>query len=172
MISAVVCVDSNYAIGNKNGLLAHIPEDMKHFKDLTMGATVIMGHKTYDSLPKKPLPNRLNLVVTSKALNEYEKKEDGSIWISMEHAKNFIKKMKQTEGYVFIIGGGQIYKALLPFCETTYVTKVFHTYEDADTFFPNIDDTQEWKQVKAGEIKDYNGLQYQFCEYERTVLND
>lgn len=172
MISAIVCVDSNYAIGNKNGLLANIPEDMKHFKDLTMGSTVVMGRKTYDSLPKKPLPNRLNIVITSKAGDRYVRQEDGSVWMSMEFAKNWLINRKVVGDYVFIIGGGQIYKALLPFCEKVYLTKVFHSYKDTDTYFPNIDEKREWKLENAGEIKVYNGLKYQFCEYVRVVPND
>lgn len=172
MISAVVCADSNYAIGNKNGLLAHIPEDMKLFKDLTIGATVLMGRKTYDSLPQKPLPNRLNIVITSKVGERYERQEDGSVWMSMEYAKNWLINRRIVGDYVLIIGGGQIYKELLPFCEKVYLTKVFHEYETADTYFPNIEENREWMREKAGEVKEYNGLKYQFCEYVRVAPND
>lgn len=172
MISAIVAIDSNYAIGNKNGLLAHIPADMKHFKDLTMGSTVVMGRKTYDSLPKKPLPHRLNLVITSKVKNQYEIQDDGSIFISMEYVKNWLINRKAVGDYVFIIGGGQIYKELLPYCDKIYLTKIFHAYEDADTYFPNIEEMDEWKLAKEGEFQEYNGLEYQFCEYIRSNVED
>lgn len=172
MISVIVAADLNNAIGNKNGLLAHIPADMKHFKDLTMGSTVVMGRKTYDSLPKKPLPNRLNLVITSKVKDRYEIQDDGSIFVSMEYAKTWLINRKAIGDYVFIIGGGQIYKELLPYCDKIYLTKIFHAYEDADTYFPNIDKMDEWKQEKAGEVKEYNGLKYQFCEYTRSGFED
>lgn len=170
MISAIVAVDSNYAIGNKNGLLAHIPADMKHFKSLTSGATVVMGRKTYDSLPIKPLPNRLNLVITSKVKDRYEIQNDGSIFVSMEYVKNWLVNRKAIGDYVFIIGGGQIYKELLSYCDKVYLTKIFHAYETADTYFPNIEEMNEWKLEKVGEMQEYNELKYQFCEYIRSDI--
>lgn len=171
MISAIVATDLNYAIGNKNNLLVHIPEDLKYFKALTSGATVIMGRKTYDSLPVKPLPNRLNLVITSKAKDRYEIQDDGSIFVSMEYIKNWLINRKAVGGCVFIIGGGQIYKELLSYCDKIYLTKVLHSYTNVDTYFPNIEKMKEWKLVKTEDIKEYNGLKYQFCEYVTDKTN-
>ena len=70
---------------------------------------------------------------------------------------------------IFVIGGGQIYKELLPYCEYVYVTKVFNCYDNADTYFPNIDEMQEWEMKSASEIKEHNGIEYQFCEYRKKV---
>lgn len=169
MISAIVCVDENWGIGSNGNLLIHIPEDMKFFKDSTFGATVVMGRKTYESLPKKPLSNRLNIVISSKVKDRYEIQKDGSILVSMEFAKNWIINRKLVEDYIFIIGGGQIYKELLPYCEYVYATKVYHTYENVDTYFPNIENIPEWEIEYKSEIKEHSGVKYQFYTYRKKV---
>lgn len=169
MIAAVVAVDSNYGIGSNNELLAHIPEDMKHFKEITTGGTVIVGRKTYDSLPKKPLPNRTNIIITSKA-NKPETLDDNTLTSNMEYIKAWLnddKVISENNG-IYVIGGGMIYKDLLPFCERVYITKVFHAYDNVDTYFPNIDNMPEWEITSASEIKENNGVQYQFCIYDRV----
>lgn len=169
MISAIVCVDSNFGIGIKNNLLAHIPEDMKNFKRQTENNIVIMGRKTYDSLPVKPLPNRTNIVITHMN-NSPQLQRQGLIHSNMEFIKSWLSQKEVLNGDnvddIYIIGGGTIYRELLPLCERVYITKVFHSYEDVDTYFPNIDDMSEWKMTTASEIKEYNGLQYQFCIYD------
>lgn len=170
MIASVVCVDSNFGIGNKDNLLVHIPEDMKMFKEITTGGAVIVGRKTYDSLPKKPLPNRKNIVITSKVKRRPKIKKDGTIYSNMNNIKNWLTKdevVNENCG-IYVIGGGTIYKELLPFCERVYITKVFHSYEDVDTYFPNIDEMPEWELTSASDIKEYNGIQYQFCVYDRV----
>lgn len=179
MIAAIVCIDNNYGIGSNNDLLAHIPEDMKLFKEKTTGGTVVMGRKTYDSLPKKPLPNRTNIIITSKAKKRPKIQEDGTIHSSMKYIKAWLSKKEVIEenNGIYVIGGGQIYKELLPFCERVYVTKVFHSYENVDTYFPNIDKMLEWEMTSASEVKEYNDIKYQFCVYDRidyeiqSVLN-
>lgn len=169
MIAAVVCVDSNYGIGSQNDLLANIPEDMKMFKKITTGGAVVVGRKTYDSLPKKPLPNRENIIITSKADKKPKIQKDGTIYSNMEYIKAWLSKeevISQNNG-IYVIGGGMIYKELLPLCERVYITKVFHAYEDVDTYFPNIDEMPEWEMTSASEIKEHDGIQYQFCVYDR-----
>lgn len=165
MIAAVVCVDKNYGIGNKNELLVHIPEDMEHFKKITSNGIVIMGRKTYDSLPQKPLPNRCNIVLTRETKRE---PKDNITYSNIKYIQDFLSNEEVISGSnnIFIIGGGQIYKELLPFCERVYITKVYQTY-DADTFFPNLDESPEWDETYAGEIKKYNGILYKFCIYDR-----
>lgn len=176
MISAIVCVDENWGIGSKGDLLVHIPEDMKLFKEMTKDNTVIMGRKTYDSLQIKPLPNRENVVITNDFLNGYNlrRDENGIIFTDLYNVKSVFESMnrfKEPNEYndVFIIGGGQIYKELLPYCECVYVTKVFHCYDNADTYFPNIDNMQEWEIESVSDIKEYNGIEYQFCKYRKKV---
>ena len=163
MISAIVAVDENNGIGFNGQLLEKIPEDLRRFKLLTQEKIVVMGRKTWDSLPKKPLPNRLNIIISNKI------KIVDTFTISMS-----IKEIKSRLEYVsknqdeewFIIGGGQIYNELLPFCDRIYITKIYKKYENVDTYFPNIDE-QKWNIVHQSEILTYNNLQYQFLTYDR-----
>lgn len=173
MISAIVCVDENWGIGSNGDLLVHIPEDMKFFKEKTNGNTVIMGRKTYDSLPKKPLPNRENVVITNTTKNGFSIRmdEDGTVFTNLDDVKYALKLKEMDEFNIFIIGGGKIYKELLPYCDNVYVTKVFHSYNNADTYFPNIDNMPEWVMESASEIKEYNGIEYQFYTYKKGDTN-
>lgn len=167
MISAIVAVDENWGIGSNNQLLVHIPEDMKHFKALTRERVIVMGRKTWDSLPKKPLPDRLNLVITRQG----RKFDDMTAFIDMEEAKIRIREAaKDKDDEWFIIGGGQIYKELLPFCDRVYVTKIFKEYDNVDTYFPNLDEPEEWNTWKVtymGNTQVYNDILYQFWTYDR-----
>lgn len=166
MVSAIVCVDSNWGIGSNGDLLIRIPEDMKHFKKLTTGNVVVMGRKTWESLPNKPLPNRLNLIVTSK-----ERTVDFmTAYINIEETLVRARMAsKDPEDEWFVIGGGQLYKELLPICNKVYVTKVNHAYQNVDTYFPNIDNIPEWEMESASEIKEYNDVEYQFYTYRKKV---
>jgi dihydrofolate reductase len=129
MISAIVAVDNNWGIGFNGDLLEHIPEDLKYFKKLTENNVVIMGRKTWDSLPKKPLPNRLNMIVTSQI-----KSSAGCVLINGEYMAlsldNVILQLQNCDDTnYFVIGGGQIYKELLPYCDRVYVTKIFKNHD-------------------------------------------
>lgn len=167
MISAIVAVDNNWGIGSNNKLLANIPEDMKFFKEKTVHNVVIMGRKTYESLPKKPLPNRTNVVITSK-FGDFHWEKDGTMFVSMKFIKTYLKCLPDnTPIDYYIIGGGTIYKELLPYCNNAYVTKIFNSYENVDTFFPNIDDMPKWEIEQTSEIKEYNDINYQFCTYKK-----
>ena len=167
MISAIVAVDENWGIGFNGELLEKIPEDMKWFRLLTHERTILMGRKTWDSLPKKPLPDRLNLVITRG-----ERKFDNmTVFINMEEAKVRAREAaKDHDDEWFVIGGGQIYKELLPFCDRVYVTKIFKSHDNVDTYFPNLDEPEEWntwKVVYQSETKVYNDIMYQFWTYDR-----
>lgn len=167
MISAIVAVDENWGIGFNGELLEKIPEDMKWFRLLTHERTILMGRKTWDSLPKKPLPDRLNLVITRG-----ERKFDNmTVFINMEEAKVRAREAaKDHDDEWFVIGGGQIYKELLPFCDRVYVTKIFKSHDNVDTYFPNLDEPEEWntwKVVHQSKTKVYNDIMYQFWIYDR-----
>ena len=166
MISAIVAVDENWGIGSNNELLEHIPEDLKRFKKLTDENTVVMGRKTWDSLPVKPLPNRFNIVI-SRQEQQYE--PNSFTWvITLE--KCIQTMLNDDIDDYFIIGGGQIYKELLPFCDRVYVTKIFKSHENVDTYFPNLDEPEEWNTWKVTEQSKtytYNDLMYQFWTYDR-----
>ena len=159
-ISIIVAIASNYAIGKDNDLLWHISKDLKRFKELTDGHTIVMGKKTYFSLPKRPLPNRTNMVITDVP---GEQIDDCLMAYSIEDA---IKKMDQ-DGENFIIGGGSIYRQFMPYADKLYITRV-HKDFDADTFFPEIS-LDEWKLIEKDEVNDdpQNDFTYSFETYER-----
>ena len=113
-----------------------------------------MGRKTWDSLPKKPLPNRLNIIIS----NKIKIVDTFTISMSIKEIKSRLKRaLKDQDEEWFIIGGGQIYNELLPFCDRIYITKIYKKYENVDTYFPNIDE-QKWNIVHQSEILTYNNL--------------
>ena len=163
MISAIVAVDENFGIGFNGDLLEHIPEDLKHFKELTSGHNVVMGRKTWDSLPKKPLPNRHNLVIT-KDPSIYELTNE--VWFYTLRQIEVLMLKNKNVNY-FVIGGGQIYEKLLPICDKVYLTKIMVSHGNVDTYFPNIELMDNWKCIEQSEIKQYNDISYQFKTYSR-----
>ena len=160
MISAIVAVDNNWGIGFNGSLLEHIPEDLKYFKELTDNHWVIMGRKTWDSLPKKPLPNRTNVVITKTPQHSKE----ANFW-TLGQTKLVMKQQKGLD--FFIIGGGQIYEKLLPMCDRVYVTKLFKDHDQVDTYFPDLDESEEWVLTTCSDIHQYKNLTYQFQQYDR-----
>jgi dihydrofolate reductase len=136
-ITIVVAIAANNAIGKNNQLLWHLPADLKHFKTITSGHTVIMGRKTFDSVGK-PLPNRRNIVVTRQTDLEL----DG---VEVVNSLDKAMELCQNEAQVFIIGGAEIYRQALPLTTKIELTRV-HQEFDADTFFPEIDLTT-WEEV-------------------------
>ena len=163
MISAIVAVDNNWGIGYNGDLLEHIPEDLKYFKELTTGHIVVMGRKTWDSLPKKPLKDRLNIVISSQPK---EVLGDLSIRISMEEAKIRLALSSADEEW-FIIGGGTIYKELLPICDRVYVTKILKDHENVDTYFPDLDKSPEWEIDTCTDLRTSGNINYAFLTYDR-----
>lgn len=160
MISAIVAVNNDWGIGYNGDLLEHIPEDLKYFKTLTTGNTVVMGSKTWDSLPKKPLPDRLNIVITHNERHF----DEMTAFIDLNEA---IARLKTADDECFIIGGGSIYKQLLPLCDRVYVTKIYKSHEQVDTYFPNLDELDEWSSKACSPIQTYKDLTYQFWQYDR-----
>lgn len=143
MISAIVAVDKNWGIGYNGELLAHIPEDLKRFKSLTENNIVVMGRKTWDSLPNKPLSNRVNYVITRES-------RPSSADVSFFDMNCIKMEMQKKKDYnYFIIGGGEIYRQLLPYCDRVYITKIYKDYENVDTYFPNIENNSEWMLTSA-----------------------
>jgi len=139
-LNIAVAVADNFAIGKNNQLLWHMPADLKFFKQTTSGHTVIMGRKTFDSVGK-PLPNRRNIVVT----RDTSLKIDGAEVVNS--LKEALELTKHEEKPVFIIGGAEIYRQVLPQTDTIYLTTIHHTF-DADTFFPEID-RNEWQVISS-----------------------
>jgi len=149
MISIIVAVSDDWGIGRDNDLLWNIPEDLKRFKKLTTGKTVIMGKKTWESLPRKPLPNRTNVVITDIP---GEQIAEAVMAYSIREAVDKCEKGEEA----FIIGGGSIYRQFMPFADRLYITHV-HSKAPADIFFPVIDmnkwEVTEKEDFPAGENK-------------------
>ncbi len=139
-ISIIVAVDKNRGIGRKGDQLAYISGDLKRFKALTTGHTIIMGRKTFEALPKGALPNRRNVVITrNKDFNPV----GCDVYNSIEDT---LKSLKEDEE-AFVIGGGEIYRAFMPLSGKLYITVIDYSFEGVEIFFPDIDH-KEWKTVE------------------------
>ena len=161
-MNLIVNADKNWGIGKNNELLVHIPNDMKMFRQMTTGKVVVMGRKTLESFPNGlPLANRTNIVLTRNA--DYKAK--GAILVhSLEELMEELEKY--DSGDIYVIGGGKVYELLLPYCDTAHVTKIQHTYA-ADTYFSNLDKTEEWEITGESDEETYFNLEYYFLRYER-----
>ncbi len=158
-ISIIVAIAENFAIGKNNDLLFHLPNDLKHFKQITSGHTIIMGRNTLLSLPKWPLPNRRHIIITDKKDDVFKGCETV---FSIDEA---IEKVKD-EDEAFIIGGGMIYKQFFPIAGKLYLTLV-HKPFDADIFFPEID-YNEWNEISREDFQDEkNQFDYSYLNLER-----
>lgn len=161
-MNMIAAVDSNWAIGNKNKLLISIPADMKMFRQETTGNVVVMGRKTLESFPNgRPLPNRTNIVLTKKL--DYEVK-DAIVVHSMDELMEELKKYDSES--IYIIGGETIYRQLLPYADTCHITKIERAYE-ADAYFPNLDNDEEWEITAESDEQVYFDTTYSFVKYTR-----
>lgn len=172
MISIIACISKdNRAIGYQNRLLYHLPSDMVRFRELTTGHTIVMGRKTFDSLPNGALPHRRNIIV-SKSLKEIDGAE---VYPTLEEALraaqgDTLPAPKENTGIaspeeIFIIGGESIYRQALPAARKLYLTLVDKKPEQADTFFPAINNSA-W-EVTEKEMRNENGLSFSFLTYIR-----
>ena len=161
MISIIVAIAENHAIGFNNNLLWHIPEDLKRFKKITTGHKIILGKRTYVSLPGqvRPLPNRTSIVITDDPQDDFE----GCITVySIEEAM----KQCDPDEECFIIGGGMVYRQFLPLADKLYITRVRAAFE-ADVFFPEID-PELWEEARVEPPLDpERKMDYSFITYLR-----
>jgi len=159
---AIVCADKNWGIGYKNRLLVSIPSDMKFFRETTTGKVIVMGRKTLESFPNgMPLKNRINIVLTRD--RNYEAK--GAVIVhDEEELMNELGKYDTEQ--IYIIGGESVYKMMLPYCDIVYVTKIDREFQ-ADTYFPNLDQMEDWKMTEEGEEQTCFDLEFCFTTYER-----
>lgn len=134
MLSIIVATDLNGGIGKDNKLLFKIKEDLKRFKELTSGNTIIMGRKTFESLPNGALPNRHNIILTRDDDFSIDYTKCREIVLIIHDIKILLRMYRYSDKEVFVIGGGEIYKQLLPYCDKIYLTKVYKDC-NADTFF-------------------------------------
>ena len=160
MISIIAAIDQNHAIGWNNRLLCHLPNDLKYFKRVTSGHPVIMGWRTYQSLPVKPLSNRKNIVICDLL----DALAPGCILVSsIEEARKQCDEVEEC----FVIGGAQVYRQMMPLAQKLYITRIHHVFE-ADVWFPEIK-ADEWQQrsVIRNESDEKHPHTYSFEMYTR-----
>lgn len=155
-VSIIASVGRNFELGKNNDLIWHFKQDMKFFKETTLGHTVIMGRRTFESLPKV-LPNRLNVVITSDSSYSAE---NIVVVSSVEQALKYCDNEE-----AFVIGGGMIYKEFLPFADRLYLTEIEDSRENADTYFPSFD-KNEYKRTVV-KSTDENGIAFSHIIYEK-----
>ena len=161
---AIAVVDENWGLGNDGKLLARLPGDLKHFKEKTLGKTVIMGRKTFESMSGKLLPGRETVILSRDA----GFKPGCTVLRSLDEVLGYVKGLP-GDG-VFVAGGEEIYRLFFPYCGTFFITKLYAAFE-ADRHFPNLDESPEAFTVKkSGGVMEENGVKYQFFEY--TKKND
>ncbi len=157
IIAVIVAVAEDGGIGKDNDLLCHLPGDLKRFKELTRGHVVVMGRNTWLSLPNPPLPDRENIVISDNPHDQFE----GAIMVrSLQEAISQMSREKIN----FIIGGGSVYRQMMPVANRFYLTRIHQTFV-ADTFFPDIN-WDEWRKISE-ERHDYPEISYTNYIYER-----
>lgn len=161
MLSLIVAMDQNRVIGYQNSMPWHLPRDLQHFKQVTLHHTIIMGRKTYESIGR-PLPKRKNIILT-RGKNQFPEEVETIDSIETIHQW---EEEKPDEKF-FIIGGGELYKQMLPFVKRMYITKIHHSFQ-GDTFFPAFNE-KDWHMISEEKgIKDEkNPYDYSFFIYER-----
>src|SRR3989344_4986634 len=161
-LSLIAAIGKNNELGKNNTLLWHMPEDMKYFREITRGHAVIMGRKTFESLPGGPLPKRRNMVITR---DKTYLRHGVDVVHSLEEA---IALFKESSDEIFVIGGGEIYKQAMQYADKLYITHVDAEEKDADTFFPEIIPIL-WNEISRKEHKadEKNPHDYTFSIYEK-----
>ncbi len=157
-MNLIVAVDQNWAIGKDGDQLVYLKEDLKRFRTLTSGHTVILGRKTLATFPGgRPLKNRRNLILSR---NPQFQAEGAEVFASVEEL------VQRADGDAFVIGGASVYEQLLPYCDTAYITKI-HAGFPADTYFPDLDKSEEWEIVQESESLEQDGIAYHYVTYRR-----
>ena len=159
-VKAIVAVDENWAIGRQGNLLCYLPADMRHFKQVTMGSSIVMGRKTFESFPRRPLPGRQNIVITRNADWQYP-------GVTVVHSLEEAIMAAQTDT-VFIIGGAQVYEQALPMVDVLHLTLIHARWATADAFFPALD-MSEWQEVsREHHTSDHrNAYEFDFITLKR-----
>ena len=160
-MNLIVAADKNWAIGKAGDLIYSIPEDMKYFRRMTAGKTVVMGRKTLESFPGgKPLPKRINVVLSSNP--DYAPEDTVSVH---NYAELFAEVAKYPEDDVMLIGGGRLYTDLAKYCRRAYITLVDAETEGVDTFIPNFDTLDGWRLEEVSEPLETGGYTIRFATY-------
>lgn len=158
----IAAVDKQWAIGKNGELLAHIPEDLKFFRQKTTGNIIILGRKTLETFPgKKPLPNRTNIILSRNL--EFQV-EGGIVVHSMEELLEVLKGYDDDS--IYVIGGERVYRQLLPLCDEAFITYIACTYE-ADAYLENLEGLKEWRLEEQSEVFQHGDISYCFRTYRR-----
>lgn len=160
MISLIAAIAANNAIGKQQELLCHLPNDLKRFKAITLGHTIVMGRRTFESLPKGALPGRTNVVVTQQSDAQWD---NTTVVHSIDEAF-----ADAGDKELFVIGGATLYRQTLDRADRLYLTHIHHAFDDADTYFPTIN-YDEWREIEREEHKadERHPYDYTFVTYER-----
>ena len=160
-MNAIVAVDEDWGIGRNGKLLAHLPGDLKYFKEKTLGKTIIIGRETFSSMSGKLLAGRETVILT----RDPGFKQSCPVVHSLEEAFEYTGKMRS--GDIFVAGGENVYRQFLPYCDKIFTTKLYASF-GADRFFPNLDERRDEFSVKQlSGILEENDVKYQFFEYLR-----
>jgi dihydrofolate reductase len=163
-MNLISCVDKNWGIGHAGELLFHYKEDMRRFKALTVGKIVVMGRKTFESLPNAaPLKNRTNIILSSSLPTNF--RQDVTVCDSESQLFLLLKQFNSDD--VFFIGGESIYRICVNFCKFAYITKV-DDYGGADKFMPNLDELPDWNIISKNDVTTQSGRILSFLVYERN----
>ena len=159
---AIVNADKNWGIGFQNQLLVHIPSDMRFFREKTTGNVVVMGRKTLESLPGgRPLADRDNIVMTRDPAFRVK---GAAVVHSVEELQQLLADIDTDR--VYVIGGAEIYRLLLPYCDTAFVTRVDYAYQE-DAYFPDLDACPEWELTAESEEQTCHDMEFTFRTYKR-----
>lgn len=164
----IVAVDRNWAIGNKNQLLVSIPQDQKLFREETMGHVLVMGRRTFEGLPGgRALDGRETYVLSRR--KGYQAK--GALVVhSEEELIGTLREQEKADRKIFVAGGGEIYRMLLPYTDVVHITRIWKAYE-ADTYFPNLEKEPGWELTAESDEQTYFDLEYGFYRYERVGVH-
>ncbi|MDE7399029.1 MAG: dihydrofolate reductase [Oscillospiraceae bacterium] len=157
-MTLIYVTDNDCAIGRGNSLLCRLPLDMKRFRELTTGGTVIMGRRTWESFPKRPLPNRENIVLSRRCTEL-----DGArVFPDIENVLEYVRDMER----VFVIGGAEIYRQMLPYCDEALVTRVYENF-GGDVFLEDIGKNPEWELAETSSVLETECRRIRFFRYTR-----
>lgn len=161
----IVVVDENYAIGQDNNLLTHLPGDLKYFKQKTINKVIIMGRETFQSLPGgKPLPQRTTIVLT----RDQSFKPNGVLVVNS--TQELFELLKDyDDDTIFIAGGANVYKQFIPYCQYGFVTHIKSSFP-ANKYIDNIEQNSNWKKIWSSEIQSEKGFEYTFTQYKNNNL--
>lgn len=156
----ILVMDNDNAIGRGGELLCSLPEDMRHFRETTAGSVVIMGRKTWESFPKRPLPNRENIVLSRSA-----RELDGAEVFS--DVESVLKRVRGSEKRVFVIGGAEVYRRFAQFCDEALITRVYENF-GGDVFFEDIEHDTSWRLAESSALVETGCRKIRFFRYVKA----